>query len=185
MARADVADKQHHYSGRSFSKAGFWTPQSKCQQKQFTCRNVTGYKFEKQNGQIMAAYDQESLHPLTKDGGGESWESWTFIPATTQDPALPELDQPCVIALAHRRMRGLGGLHLQGACLDDPMFTVMRTALQRSCSASWTSWGGMWVRTAKKCYLGSWVPFLSFFSTAKKEKRKKEKSLFRLIKHAN
>lgn len=31
---------------------------------------------------------------------------------------------------------------------------------------------GEWVKTAKKCYLGSWVPFLSLFSTAKKKKKK-------------
>lgn len=67
----------------------------------------------------------------------------------------------------------LGGLHTQGACLDVAMFTVVGTALGRSCSALWTSWGEMWVQTAKKCYLGSWVPFLSFIQHCKKKKNQK------------
>lgn len=75
-------------------------------------------------------------------GGGESW---TVIPATTQDPALPELGgTPYRIVLERQRrgVRGLGALHLQRAWFDGTMFIVVGTALGRPCSALWTNWGG-------------------------------------------
>lgn len=77
-----------------------------------------------------------------------------------------------MIVLERRGMRGLGALHLQGACFDGTMmFTVVGTALVEALLSpvNQLSGGGMWVKTAKKCYLGSWVPFLSFFFLAKRK----------------
>lgn len=131
------------------------------------------------NGQIWLPLTSSPFIPsqrMEEKGGGESWR---VIPATTQDPTLPELGgTPYRIVLGCRGVRGLGALHLQGTWFDGTMFIVVGAALGRPCSALWTNWGGMWVKTAKKCYLSSWVPFLSLFSTEKK-------SLFGLLKHAN
>lgn len=102
---------------------------------------------------------------------------WPIVPASpyrgwrrreernhSSQPQLRIQHHPTWLFLNDRWMRDLGGLYLQAAYFDGTVFTFAGTALGRSCSALWTIWGWLWVKTAKKCYLGSWVPFLPFLA---------------------
>lgn len=92
---------------------------------------------------------------MEEKGGGP----WKFIPATTRDSTQPYLEEhptwcswPSVSGLAPEAAPEQGPS-------DGTVFTV---ALGKPCWALRTSWGEMWVKTAKTCY-GTWVPFFFFF----------------------